>query len=108
MENCMCAAARESADLSERFHFKLLSTSRCLTRADADYYTRRADVCSDYGGEGGTHGALKADVSGRWAGYIALAVILTAIFTAAAVAGGCFYLIKKNRALGGTGRFWQK
>jgi hypothetical protein len=40
---------------------------------------------------------VRADVSGTWGMYIAVAVIVTALLTAAAVAGGCYMYMKKMK-----------
>ena len=63
-----------------------------------------SDFCSD--GESAPysvsdpHRAARQSVSGTWAGYIAVAVLVTAVLTAAAVVGIIYLLIQQNMIRG--------
>ena len=46
------------------------------------------------------HRAARQSVSGTWAGYIAVAVLVTAVLTAAAVVGIIYLLIHQNMIRG--------
>ena len=85
-------------------NFFAQETSKCLAEPGAGFYTRLTDFCSD--GESAPysvsdpHRAARQSVSGTWAGYIAVAVLVTAVLTAIAVVAIIYLLIHQNMIRG--------
>ena len=76
-------------------------SSKCLAEPGAGFYTRLLDFCSDAGESApysvsDPHRAARQSVSGTWAGYIAAAVLVTAVLTAIAVVGIIYLLVHQN------------